>query len=86
MLYYVTLHHMARGDSGKIVLEIEPAGKEELYSAVKKDGMTMKEWFLRQKANYLGRSVVAESPATYGGRKPSPRSKIKTPKRSRKAR
>jgi hypothetical protein len=60
---------MARGDSGKIVLEIEPAEKEKLYSAVKRDGLTMKDWFLQQMASYLDRSVVAERRAAYGGGK-----------------
>lgn len=61
---------MARGDSGKIVLEIEPADKEKLYFAVKRDGLTMKEWFLQQMATYLDRSIVAERRASYGN-KPS---------------
>jgi hypothetical protein len=59
---------MARGNSGKIVLEIEPAEKEKLYSAVKSDGLTMKEWFLQQMTNYLERSVIAEQRAVYGAR------------------
>jgi hypothetical protein len=60
---------MAQGDSGKIVLEIEPAEKQRLYFAVKRDGLTMKEWFLQQMATYLDRSVVAERRASYGGSK-----------------
>lgn len=60
---------MARGDSGKIVLEIDPAEKEKLYSAVKRDGLTMKDWFLQQMASYLDRSVVAERRASYGSGK-----------------
>ena len=42
---HVMLHHMARGDSGRIVLEIDPTEKDELYAAVTKDGMTLKDWF-----------------------------------------
>lgn len=44
---------MARGDSGRIVLEIDPEEKQLLHDAVRKDGMTMKEWFLLQKEEYL---------------------------------
>jgi len=44
---------MARGDSGRIVLEIDPSEKDELYSALTKDGMTLKDWFLRQASQYL---------------------------------
>src|SRR2546428_11717239 len=50
MLYYI---HMARGDSGRIVLEINPSDKEELYSALIQEKMTLKDWFLKQAANYL---------------------------------
>jgi hypothetical protein len=68
------LHHMARGDSGRIVLEIDPSEKDELYSAVTKDGMTLKEWFRRKASEYLrernqpqlfGPEALAETPATY---------------------
>lgn len=62
---------MARGTSGKIVLEIEPAEKEKLYSAVKRNGLTMKEWFLQQMDIYLDRSVIAEPHPSYGGGKSS---------------
>lgn len=44
---------MARGDSGRIVLEIDPSEKKELYEALTKDGMTLKDWFLRHATNYL---------------------------------
>lgn len=47
------LCHMARGDSGRIVLEIDPAEKQELYGALTRDGMTLKDWFLRRAGEYL---------------------------------
>lgn len=47
------LHYMARGDSGRIVLEIDPVQKEQLYDAVIRDGLTLKDWFLRQATTYL---------------------------------
>jgi hypothetical protein len=65
---------MARGDSGRIVLEIDPAEKQELYDAVTRDGMTLKEWFLRKATEYLrergqgqlfGAGTLAESPVPY---------------------
>jgi len=71
---YVMLHHMARGESGRIVLEIDPAEKQELYDAVTRDGMTLKDWFLRRATEYLrergqgqlfGASALAESPVPY---------------------
>ncbi len=65
---------MARGESGRIVLEIDPSQKDELYTALIKDGLTLKEWFLQQASHYLrDRSqiplfvplVVAEDQARY---------------------
>ena len=44
---------MARGESGRIVLEIDPSEKQELYDALTRDGMTLKEWFLRRAGEYL---------------------------------
>jgi hypothetical protein len=52
---------MARGESGRIVLEIEPSDKEQLHSAVRKDGLTLKEWFVQQMQNYLHGSRAAET-------------------------
>ena len=68
------LHHMARGDSGRIVLEVDPAEKDELYAAVTKDGMTLKGWFRRKASEYLRErnqsqlfapEALAETPVTY---------------------
>jgi len=65
------LHYMARGRSGRIVLEIDPSQKDDLYSALTRDGLTLKDWFLRQAAQYLRNrteiplfreSVVSEKP------------------------
>jgi hypothetical protein len=65
---------MARGKSGRIVLEIDPSRKAELYYALKRDGSTLKDWFLRQVEEYLrGRdqvplisaSAVSEEPTQY---------------------
>lgn len=65
---------MARGESGRIVLEVDPSAKDELYAALVKDGMTLKEWFLRQATQYLkdrnqptlfGGMSLAETPTTY---------------------
>jgi hypothetical protein len=44
---------MAKGDSGRIVIEIDPALKEDIYYRLKKDGMTLKEWFLKEASTYL---------------------------------
>jgi len=44
---------MSVGKSGRIVIEIEPDLKKELYDSLKKDGMNLKEWFLTQAESYL---------------------------------
>lgn len=63
---------MSRGASGRIVLEIEPNTKRELYAALAREGLTLKAWFLQQARDYVRNSgqrrlsFVAESPARYG--------------------
>ena len=86
---------MARGDSGRIVLEIDPAEKQELYNAVTRDGMTLKDWFLRQATEYLrergqghlfGAGALAESPVPYrasGAGEGKTREKTKSKRRGR---
>lgn len=43
---------MSVGESGRIVLEIDPEMKKQLYQTLKSEGLNMKEWFLLQ-ANQL---------------------------------
>ena len=44
---------MSRGSSGRIVIEIDPEIKKELYSALAKDGMNLKQWFLQNVDTFL---------------------------------
>jgi len=44
---------MARGDSGRIVVEMDPSEKCTLYSALETDGLTLKNWFLARAREYL---------------------------------
>lgn len=37
---------MARGGSGRIVLEVEPEVKRKIYLMLDRRGQTLKEWFL----------------------------------------
>ena len=39
---------MARGKSGRIVLEIDPELKRRLYSTLENRQQTMKEWFVSE--------------------------------------
>ncbi|MBE7501245.1 MAG: hypothetical protein HS113_13250 [Verrucomicrobiales bacterium] len=43
---------MARGDSGRIVIEVEPEMKRRLYSALALSGSTLKDWFLEKAAEF----------------------------------
>jgi hypothetical protein len=65
---------MARGESGRIVLEIDPSEKKELYEALTRDGLTLKDWFLKHAGNYLRERgqgqlfapmALAETPGSY---------------------
>lgn len=44
---------MSVGQSGRIVIEVEPDVKRSLYAALAKDGLTLKDWFLRSAESYL---------------------------------
>jgi hypothetical protein len=83
------LHNMARGESGRIVLEIDPSEKGELYTALTKDGMTLKDWFLRQASQYLRErnqstlfGALAES-TTPAAPPPGPKAKVPVSYRKR---
>ena len=49
MLYYT---YMARGNSGRIVIEVDPAVKRELYATLAMSGSTLKDWFIRASKQY----------------------------------
>jgi hypothetical protein len=44
---------MAKGNSGRIVIEIDPDFKHELYEALEVEGMTLKKWFLNNADEFL---------------------------------
>lgn len=44
---------MSIGTSGRIVIEVNPALKRALYSALARDGVTLKDWFLGCTESYL---------------------------------
>lgn len=47
------IRHMARGQSGRLVLEVDPALKRQLHARVAAEGRTLKDWFLEQADRYL---------------------------------
>lgn len=44
---------MARGESGRIVIEVDPQLKAELHDALSSRGTTMKAWFVREAVSFL---------------------------------
>ena len=54
-----------RGKSGRLVLEIDPATKRQLYSKLASEGLTLKDWFLAKVEGYLANdsSVQLRLPA-----------------------
>ena len=58
---------MAKGDSGRIVLEINPTLKKQLYSILALENKTLKDWFIlhaeqhiKDKKNELIKSIEQE--------------------------
>ena len=48
---YIT--SVARGLSGRIVVEVDPDLKLELYTALTFEGLTLKAWFVEEAQNYI---------------------------------
>lgn len=44
---------MARGPSGRLVIEMDPGLKRDLHSALAADGITLKDWFLKHVSAYV---------------------------------
>lgn len=44
---------MSVGSSGRIVIEVQPEVKRQLYATLAREGMTLKDWFLREAQNYV---------------------------------
>lgn len=60
MLYYIKLCNIReskvpRGESGRIVIEVDPEFKKELYSVLDKAGMSLKDWFVQKATEEIER-------------------------------
>lgn len=60
ILRHVTL--MARGPSGRFVIDLDPETKRALHGALAADGLTLKDWFRKQVATYLADRVQPSLP------------------------
>jgi hypothetical protein len=44
---------MAKGESGRIVLEVDPELKKTLYSILAMEQKTLKDWFIDKAQNHI---------------------------------
>ena len=44
---------MAAKISNRVVIEVDPAQKQQIYAVLKARGLTMREWFLQQVSREL---------------------------------
>lgn len=44
---------MARGKSGRVVLEVDPELKRQLYATLEHRQLTMKDWFVMEAQSYI---------------------------------
>ena len=54
--------NMAKSSSGRLVIEIDPNLKQELYQALGDEGLNLKQWFLGNVAEYLSSRTQLELP------------------------
>jgi len=73
-LCYITL--MARGESGRIVIEVESQMKKRLYAALALSGSTMKDWFCKKAVDYCHDAV---EPSFFDKLEPLPQSRTAVP-------
>jgi len=60
---------MAKSDSGRVVIEVDPDLKDRLHTELSLSGMNMKEWFTEQAETFLassGDGVLSEQASPYG--------------------
>ena len=63
---------MPVGKSGRIVIEVDTDLKRDLYAALEREQLTLKEWFIQRASNYvadamqpsLALSIVREAAET----------------------
>ena len=53
---------MPIGGSGRIVIEIDPELKQELYGALSEEGLNLKQWFLGNAKQYLDQQIQPNLP------------------------
>jgi hypothetical protein len=54
---------MARGQSGRLVIEVDPTMKRALHGKLAAEGTTMKAWFITVAEQYLEGTSFSETKA-----------------------
>ncbi|WP_226562515.1 hypothetical protein [Salipiger thiooxidans] len=54
---------MAKGESGRVVVELEPSQKRRLYSALAIENKTLKDWMIERIEQYLSETEEHKSEA-----------------------
>ena len=75
---------VARGQSGRIVIEIDPEVKQRLHSALVLEGQTLKDWFLARVEEYIrspGQLRLYEGPVRTTDQRPTRRPQRRKTKR-----
>jgi hypothetical protein len=60
---------MSRGPSGRLVVELEPSLKHQLYSTLALDGLTFKDWLTDQAERYI---TEHKQPRLFANEPPTP--------------
>ena len=47
---------MPRGQSGRVVIEMDPDFKRQVYVSLAREGLTLREWFIREASAFIGNS------------------------------
>jgi hypothetical protein len=58
---------MAKGNSGRIVIDVDAAMKRDLYAALARDGLTMRGWFIQNAGKYMSEHVQRSFAFSPGG-------------------
>jgi hypothetical protein len=51
---------MPIGQSGRVVIEIDPELKQNIYQSLKEDGSNMKDWFLKRVDEYMAEKSLQQ--------------------------
>lgn len=70
--------HMARGESGRIVIEVEPELKRRLYATLALSGSSLKDWFIVAASRFCDDALQAD---LFGGTEPQARERTNARRR-----